>query len=302
MPARTPAREVRLHGSHIGLLPIRVAAMVRLPEDLTLPDGFVPEVPPEQPVVPRDSATVMLLRDGSSGPEVFLQRRVQGMPFAGGMTVFPGGGVDRRDADTSVSWSGPGPEWWAQRFGCSPELARALVCAAVRETFEESGVLLAGPDPDTVVGDTASYADARQALVDRELSFAQFLAESNLVLRADLLNPWANWVTPEAEPRRYDTRFFLAAMPSGQRADAVTSEAVEAYWRTPADALDDWQQGRCGLLPPTWVTLTELSGYASVGDALMVERLLGKVIPKLIRRNGVWRAVLPGEPDYEESA
>jgi hypothetical protein len=122
------------------------------------------------------------------------------------------------------------------------------------------------------------------------------------VLRADLLNPWANWVTPEREPRRYDARFFLAAMPAGQRADAITSEAVEAYWRAPVDALDDWRRGRCGLLPPTWVTLTELAESSSVSDALHAERLLGKVIPKLVRRDGVWRAALPGEPDYEESA
>ncbi|WP_243791109.1 NUDIX domain-containing protein [Saccharopolyspora gloriosae] len=272
--------------------------MVRLPEDLTLPDEFVPPERPDRPATPKDAATVVLLRGGAHGPEVFLQRRVENMPFAGGMTVFPGGGVDPRDADASVAWSGPPPQWWARRFECSEEIARALVCAAVRETFEESGVLLAGPDADSVVSDTRPYADARPRLVSKELSLAAFLADSGLVLRADLLRPWANWVTPEPEPRRYDTRFFLAAMPDGQRADAVTTEASHAYWSTPEDALEDWRQRRCGLLPPTWVTLAEVGACGSVEAALDLERPLGKVLPKLVHRDGAWRVVLPGDPGY----
>ncbi len=272
-----------------------------LPEDLTLPESMLAERVPAHPATPRDAATVMLLRDGSSGTEVFLQRRVKGMPFAGGMTVFPGGGVDRRDAETSVAWNGPQPPWWAQRFGCTTELARSLVCAAVRETFEESGVLLAGHDPDTVVDDTTPYAEARRALVSREISFAGFLSDAGLVLRADLLRPWSNWVTPEVEPRRYDTRFFLAAMPEGQRADGTTSEAADVYWRTPADALDDWRQGRCGLLPPTWMTLTELAGCGSVSQALARDKDVGKVLPKVIRRGGVLHVVLPGDDGYEQA-
>ena len=147
------------------------------------------------PAVPKDAATVALVREGAAGMEMFLLRRVTGMAFAGGMTVFPGGGVDRRDADTSVAWVGPEPAWWGSRFGCDPRIARALVCAAVRETFEESGVLLAGKD-DAVVADAVQYADGRHALVNREVSLAQFLADAGLVLRADLLRPWANWVTP----------------------------------------------------------------------------------------------------------
>ncbi|MGW3470239.1 NUDIX hydrolase [Saccharopolyspora sp. NPDC000995] len=275
--------------------------MVQLPEDRSLPTGFVPETPPEQPAAPKDAATVMLLRNGATGPEVFLQRRVKGMPFAGGMTVFPGGGVDNRDADASVVWSGPDADWWAERFGCSPDVARALVSAAVRETFEEAGVLLAGPDHTTVVGDTSRYADARAALVSREVSLAKFLADEGLVVRADLLRPWANWVTPEGEPRRYDTRFFLAAMPEGQRADAVTTEATEAYWATPNQALEDFEQGRCHLLPPTRVTLSELAECGSLLAAFAAERTLDKILPKLVRRNGRWHAVLPGEPGFKEA-
>ena len=126
------------------------------------------------------------------------------------MGVFPGGGVDPSDGTADVRWSGPSPAWWAERFGVDEARAKALVCAAVRETFEECGVLLAGPTEDTVVADTAGYAEARRQLESRELSFADFLTRENLVLRADLLRPWANWITPVQEGRRYDTRFFVA--------------------------------------------------------------------------------------------
>lgn len=267
--------------------------MVQLPDDLAVPAGYVAADRPDQPVRPRDAATVMLLRDGRAGLEVFLQRRVDDMPFAAGMTVFPGGGVDPRDADAMPAWSGPGPQWWAERFDCTPELATALVCAAVRETFEESGVLLAGRSPDTVVSDTTPYAAARVALASRELSFARLLSDAGLVLRADLLRPWSNWVTPEAEPRRYDARFFVAEMPSGQRADGVTTEAVAAYWRRPSDALTDWKLGHTALLPPTWTILTELAEYGTVAEVVAAERTLVKVTPVLVYRDGAWRAVLP---------
>ncbi|MBC6446980.1 NUDIX hydrolase [Actinokineospora sp. HBU206404] len=272
--------------------------MRELPKELVLPEGFVPAEPPDPPVVPKDAATVILVRDGEPGLEAFLLRRVVGMAFAGGMTVFPGGGVDPRDEDASVAWHGPDPAWWAERFGCSPPMARALVCAAVRETFEESGVLLAGPDAGSVVSDARPFHDARQHLVDRKYSFAQFLADNNLVLRADLLRPWANWVTPAEEPRRYDTRFFLAAMPVGQHADGDTTEAEDVAWQPPSEALRDWAEGRRGLLPPTWVTLADLDEHPTVASAMAAERAVDKIIPKVIRDGTQVRVVLPGDPAY----
>jgi 8-oxo-dGTP pyrophosphatase MutT (NUDIX family) len=273
-----------------------------LPNELVLPEGFVPAEIPDPPVTPRDSATTMLIRDTDQGIEVFLLRRVAGMAFAGGMTAFPGGSVDPRDTDTGVAWHGPEPAWWAGHFGVDPGLARALVCAAVRETFEESGVLLAGPDASSVVSDTRPYAGARQGLVNRDFSLAQFLAESNLVLRADLLRPWANWVTPVEERRRFDTRFFLAAVPAGQRADGATSEASDVAWCRPGDALDEWKNGERGLLPPTWTTLAELEERESVADAMAAERTITKLMPKVVRDGGVLRVVVHGDPGYERAA
>ncbi|WP_280232576.1 NUDIX hydrolase [Nocardia cyriacigeorgica] len=230
-------------------------------------------------VLPKDASTVMLVRDGVTGPEVFLQRRVGAMAFAAGMTVFPGGGVDPSDATADLSWAGPEPDWWADKFGTTAPRAKALVCAAVRETFEECGVLLAGPTADRVVADTTGYRDARGKLERRELSLAEFLVEENLVLRADLLRPWANWITPVVEPRRYDTRFFVAVLPEGQLADGATSEAAEVQWRTPAEALDRWRAGTDILLPPTWAQLDALAGYASTAEILAAEPTIDPVEP-----------------------
>lgn len=276
--------------------------MRELPKELVLPEGFVPPEVPDPPATPKDAATVMLVRDGDAGLEVFLQRRVTGMAFAGGMTVFPGGGVDQRDADTSLAWHGPPPAWWASRFACDVGLARALVCAAARETFEESGVLLAGPSEESVVSDVRPYAEARAQLVNRELSLAGFLAEAGLVLRADLLRPWANWVTPEEEKRRFDTRFFLARVPTGQRPDGATSEAADTRWGLPAETLDEWKAGRVGLLPPTWTTLAELEDCRSVDDAMSRERTIEKLMPRVARDGDVLRIVLPGDPGYETAS
>lgn len=269
--------------------------MRELPREVRLPDGFVPPEIPDPPAEPKDAATVMLLRDGDAGVEVFLQRRSAGMAFAAGMTVFPGGGVDDRDADAAVAWAGPPAERWARWFGCGTSLARALVCAAARETFEESGVLLAGEDVDSVVADATPYHQAREALISRELSLARFLADAGLVLRADLLRPWAAWVTPQQEPKRYDTRFFLAALPAGQRADGATTEADFTGWARPEEALADAENGRTMLLPPTRYTLTELADFDTVANALAVERAVPRYEPRIVQDGDSVRVVFHPE-------
>ncbi|MFC9356087.1 NUDIX hydrolase [Rhodococcus sp. NPDC057014] len=257
-------------------------------------------------VAPKDASTVILIRDAAagaaaSGIEVFLLRRVKGMAFAGGMTVFPGGGVDPSDAEAEVDWAGPSVDWWAGRFSTDAAHAKALVCAAVRETFEECGVLLAGPSADTVVADTSRYAQARTQLESRELSFSDFLKRESLVLRADLLRPWANWITPVGEGRRYDTRFFVAAAPQGQIADGATSEAEEVQWQSPAAALAHWQGGGSILLPPTWSQLTALSAFGSVADVLAAEPEIPVILPTLITGEEQLRVEFPGQDGYYEA-
>ncbi|ULE33239.1 NUDIX hydrolase [Mycobacterium sp. IDR2000157661] len=241
----------------------------------------------EQPLTPRPAATVMLIRDSRAGDagrlEVFLMRRHSAMDFVAGVMVFPGGGVDDRDRNADIAWFGPEPAWWAERFGIETDLAQALVCAAARETFEESGVLFAGAadDPDKLVDDASVYGRQRAALVDRSLSFADFLRAENLMLRADLLRPWANWVTPKEErTRRYDTYFFVGAIPDGQLADGDNTETDRADWITPQQGLDDFADGRTFLLPPTWTQLDSLNGR-TVAEVLAVERQIFAVEPHL---------------------
>jgi 8-oxo-dGTP pyrophosphatase MutT (NUDIX family) len=222
------------------------------------------------PAEPKQAATVLLLRDGQRGLEVYLLRRTKGMPFAGGMTAYPGGGVDPRDGDTEIAWAGPAPDRWAAAFGCDERTARELVCAAVRETFEEAGVLLAGADDGSVVPDVSGdeWEEQRQALLSRELSLAELLAGRGLVLRSDMLRPFAHWITPPVEPRRYDTKFFAAALPVGQEARHVSGEADEADWLSPAAALAELAAGERPMLPPTSHTLGQLEAFPDVAAAL----------------------------------
>jgi 8-oxo-dGTP pyrophosphatase MutT (NUDIX family) len=205
------------------------------------------------------------------------------MAFAAGMYAFPGGTVDRRDFDAAIAWAGPRPAQWAARLECAEDEARGLVCAAVRETFEESGVLLAGRSPDTVVTDTTGeeWERERGSLVDRSLSFTDFLDHRGLVLRTDLLAAWAHWITPEFEPRRYDTRFFLARMPVGQLTRDVSGEADWVAWMRPGDAVAAADNATIQMLPPTYVTLAEMTTYATPVEAMAAagSRVITTIMP-----------------------
>jgi 8-oxo-dGTP pyrophosphatase MutT (NUDIX family) len=169
-----------------------------------------------------------------------------------------------------VSWVGPPPAEWAAAFSADEPLARALVCAAVRETFEESGVLLAGPSVDAVCStDGPQWEADRVALERREESLAALLTRRGLVLRTDLLRPWAHWITPPGETRRrYDTRFLVAALPAGQSTRDVTSEAEQVEWMRPDDALAQVRRAERQVMPPTLVTLEEIAPYGSVAEIL----------------------------------
>jgi len=233
------------------------------------------------PPVPKPSATVVLLRDGVDGPEAYLLRRRASMAFAGGMYAYPGGGVDPRDAEVELGWAGPSPAEWGERLGLDAATAQAVVCAAVRETFEEAGVLLAGPDATTAV-EPRDWTAERAALEAHELSFADFLRTHELVLRSDLLAGWARWITPEFEERRYDTWFFVATMPEGQQAAQQVGEADRVAWLSPAEAVRGREEGRYGMLPPTVTVLRELLTVRTAAEALTaaadrkIEPVLGR--------------------------
>ncbi len=256
--------------------------------------------PERQPVPARPAATVMLVRDcvDASGPEVFMLRRVSTMAFAPNVMVFPGGAVDDRDADPALPWCGPAPAQWAAELGTQTEaIARELVVAAAREVFEECGVLLAGPDPDTVVADVsdAQWQADRDAVLARECSFAQLLIQRRLVLRTDLMRSRAHWLTPEFENRRYDTRFFAALVPDGQTPDDRSTEAAEASWIRPAELVKQAGEKRSIMLPPTLVCVEQLAAASCAHDVLTTGPAMLPVMPVLVRVDDGWvlRTELP---------
>jgi 8-oxo-dGTP pyrophosphatase MutT (NUDIX family) len=208
------------------------------------------------------AATVVLLRPAPPGFQVYALRRRAAMVF-GGVYAFPGGRVDPADDPTGLR---PG---WGARLGLPEAEAGAVVAAAIRELYEETGVLLAaGAGP-------ADEAD-RAALVARETTLGAVVQRRGLRLRDDLLVPWSRWVTPEFEPRRFDTWFFVAALPAGQQPRDVSGEADRTTWVDPADA------GHLTMLPPTLVTLAELSAYPDVAAVLAAERDAARpVLPRI---------------------
>ncbi|MFJ6568769.1 NUDIX hydrolase [Streptomyces sp. NPDC091292] len=222
------------------------------------------------PATPKRASTVLLLRDTPTGPAVHMLRRAASMAFAGGAYAYPGGGVDPRDDDHHIRWAGPTRAEWSTRLGVDETAAQAIVCAAVRETYEEAGVLLAGPTADAVVSDPTGddWEADRAALVAHDLSFAEFLDRRGLILRSDLLGAWARWITPEFEPRRYDTWFFVAVLPAGQRTRNTSTEADRTVWIHPADAVAGYDKGDLVMLPPTIATLRHLTAYGTAADAL----------------------------------
>jgi 8-oxo-dGTP pyrophosphatase MutT (NUDIX family) len=246
-----------------------VAGLVKLPAEfwehaIAFQDGT------REPAEPRDAATVVLLRPGVSGPELYLLRRQASMEFAGGMFVFPGGGVDPRDFDHTVAWAGPTPAEWAERLGVEESRARALVCAAVRETFEESGVLLAGVSADSVIADTTGedWEADRIALEARDLAMTEFLDRRGLVLRTDLLGAWSGWLTPVFEPKRYRTWFFVAELPEGQLTRDVSTESDHVVWVPAITAAEQAEAHEILMLPPTYITSLDVAQYADPAAVL----------------------------------
>jgi 8-oxo-dGTP pyrophosphatase MutT (NUDIX family) len=243
----------------------------------------------------RPAATVMLVRDGNAGPEVYMLRRVAEMTFAGGMTAFPGGGVDARDA-APIGWSGPGPSWWAAKFGIDVDLARRVVSAAVRELFEETGVLLADL-PAGSPGFTAAGLEAFRLQIAGHRAGLDALVGTGKV-RADLLRPWARWVTPPGQPRRYDTFFLLALPPEGASPRMLTSEAETGEWIRPPDALEAAARGEIAMMPPTVAMLGSLAAIGSAAAMLTTDRDIRTVEATVVSAPGEPMRVRAGDDEF----
>jgi len=263
------------------------------------PPGSLLNLDATRPVVdPVDAATLVLLRDGAGGLEVFCVERNRKSRFMGGALVFPGGKVDRGDHDPA--WRRllipPGPRVWAA--GQDEDTRRAIALAACRESLEEAAILpvtgsLAHTDALMLRGELTSGVDAlRTALTARRLA----------VDLASLV-PLTRWITPAAEARRYDTHFFVMRTPEGQDGAHDEVETMSSFWATPHRVLARWEARELQMAPPTHHTLLTLSRCATVDDALRhaETRRLDPICPVLVDQDDTIALVLPGDPDHPQA-
>jgi 8-oxo-dGTP pyrophosphatase MutT (NUDIX family) len=256
------------------------------------------------PAVPVPAATIMLLRDGPVAPEVLMVERHAKSELMPALYVFPGGRVEEQD-DTLVDrlraiGSEEAP---AALRGVLPDRARSFVVAAIRETFEEAGILLARPrgrrellggDPSAVV------ARHRPDVQARRLSFRELVEIEDLELAADTLLVHARWITPEFMPQRFDTLFFTALAPPGQQAHHDGVEATAHVWIRPEEALEQLRARTRRIIFPTAVNLESLTGCSSAQEAFDASRhrAVVPVLPELVERDGQKRLVIPVEAGY----
>jgi 8-oxo-dGTP pyrophosphatase MutT (NUDIX family) len=264
-----------------------------------LPAGFAERLdsPPSDPAPARPAATAVLLRDSAAGPEVLLMKRLRSAGFVPGAYVFPGGRVDLADAD---------PGLIERADGLSPDTLPEPMfwLAALRETFEEAGVLLArdgrGRELEDAVRDPR-LGEWREVLLAGEATLLEMAESLGIRLALDEMVACAHWITPLVEPRRFDTHFFLARLPEGREVRPDPREMADAVWLAPAAALDRFQAGRLPMVFPTVATLESLAGYGSVADILadFRERPVAPVLPRLVRTAEGVGIVIDGSGNME---
>lgn len=232
-----------------------------------------------EPVPARPAATIVLARESRRGPEVLLLRRPGRSSFAANAWVFPGGAVDRDDSAATVAERllGPPAHWWAERLRTEAAHALGFVAAALREAWEETGILLADPLPPR-----ERLSVSRAELLGGAVSLADIVRSHDLRLDAREVVYLAHWITPEQESRRYDTRFFLAHVSQAAECDLVGEELCEARWVAPAEAVEAYHAAKMRLLPPTVHTLQRLSAYGSVPE--MTAALRHGPVPAILPR------------------
>lgn len=258
-------------------------------------------------VMPVPASTVVLVRDSSGGPEVLLLQRNLQSGFMPGMYLFPGGAVDEADGSAEAVALCMGLDDAAASSVLG--LARgglAYWVAAIREAFEEAGVLFAcDARGDAVL--LAPNINAEHFLAHRRAlnagagDFLGMLRTEGLALPVDRLTFFSQWITPVGAPRRYDTRFFIARAPEGQDALHDNVETIAYAWMHPGAALEGYRRGKLKMRTPTWKTLERLAEFRSADqliDALRRERPGPALLPRIDRAG---RRLLPGDPGYEEA-
>jgi 8-oxo-dGTP pyrophosphatase MutT (NUDIX family) len=217
-----------------------------LPEDLEEAARSWLEHGERTPRASRPASSVVLLRDSPSGLETWLGYRPGASPL--GVLAFPGGSLEASD-DDAVGWLGPAPQHWAEQMGTADVgLARRHVVGAIRELFEETGILLAGPDLSSTVEatSTAEWMRAREAVAGQDKSFAEMLAKRGLSVRTDLLKPLVNWLSPDFAHRRFNTRYFAATVPVNQQPSLLASKGVWGRWVCARKAINERETAAMG--------------------------------------------------------
>lgn len=256
-------------------------------------------------LTPLPAATVTLVRDGPQGLEVLMMKRNLQSGFVPGKYLFPGGAVDQADAANGVyaRCTGLDDEAASRRLGV-PAHGLAYWIAAIRESFEEAGMLLARAATGQPVGhaQAGELARHRKAVAAGELAFEAVLQDAGLQLAVDELVYFSHWITPAGAPRRYDTRFFVAHAPAGQEPAHDNEETIESIWISPRVGVERYREGTFKMLTPTIHTLRLFAGYESAAAVIDAMRALPNVptIAPRIGKDG--RRIMPGEPGYEEAA
>jgi 8-oxo-dGTP pyrophosphatase MutT (NUDIX family) len=244
----------------------------------------------------------VLARAGARAPELFLVQRPSGRTF-GASYVFPGGVLEPDDGD-AARFSALAPEAANRCLGLAGG-GLDFYCAAIRELFEETGVLLARSDGKLPPPERLAAARAR--LNDGTLRWSDFLADNGLVLATDAMHYFAWWITPRARPKRFSTRFFLAALPEGQEASHDGRELTASRWMTASDAIEAARAGELALPPPTLATLHDLAACAGLEELLAwaarrAREGVPRILPAIVRRDGHDRVLMPGDPEYPPDA
>ncbi|TML65349.1 MAG: NUDIX hydrolase [Actinobacteria bacterium] len=253
----------------------------------------------------------MLVRDGDAGLEVFMLRRTLNADFVGGAYVFPGGAVDDADrhSDLEPVCEGRTDAEASALLGVASG-GLAYWVAAIRECFEEAGVLLAHRDDGEIVHltdpDVAErFARHRTAVHSGERRLVEVCREEGLRLAVGTMHYFSHWITPEGAPRRYDTRFFVTAAPAEQTPLHDDRETIANLWTRPADALERYRGGDFDLVFPTFKSLETISRFDRAADLLDAARAAGQpplVQPRVVLDERGVRILLPGDPGYDEAS
>jgi 8-oxo-dGTP pyrophosphatase MutT (NUDIX family) len=262
-------------------------------------------------VIPKNAATVILLRDKEAeGLEVFLLKRHEKSSFMGGNFVYPGGRVDRDDGSLESCSLSKGITFEeAQKIlrgTFSPEESFAHWIAAIRELFEEAGILLAYDQSGNLFqfknrDEKEKFSNYRVLLQKGGITICQIAQEEKLLFALDQLHYYAHWITPEARSERFDTRFFLARYPLGQEASHDQKETTAGIWITPRKALEENLKGEAILSPPTLKTLEDLSRFKTIDEVFtsLRNREFQPILPILTKISSGPIIIFPWDPEYE---